>query len=238
LTACALDLYPNQEKSGKLLMKKEPYRRVARIYDRLFGRFNSVLHGLGMKMSSPVAGMNVLDVGCGTGTQLELYQKAGCRVFGIDPSAAMLKVARARLSDNAELLNGDASATPYADGQFDLITMKNVLHEMSPDVRSAVLNECNRILKDDGRILLVDFHPGPIRGWKGWFYKCVIFVIERAAGGDHYRNYRHFQKNKGLPGLISARGFSVDKERIVTGGNMALYLLQKDKSSGDRQLNR
>jgi 2-polyprenyl-3-methyl-5-hydroxy-6-metoxy-1,4-benzoquinol methylase len=51
----------------------------------------------GLKMFPPREGMQVLDVGCGTGLQLAGYRQAGCRVTGIDASPAMLQVAgRAR----------------------------------------------------------------------------------------------------------------------------------------------
>ena len=45
------------------------------------------------------------------------------------------------------------------------------------------------------------------------------------AGGEHYKNYRNFLSNKGIPGLIDSLGLSIEKEKIVSGGNMALLLL-------------
>jgi ubiquinone/menaquinone biosynthesis C-methylase UbiE len=176
-------------------------------------------------MYPPFEGMTVLDVGCGTGIHLERYQKAGCEVYGIDLSPSMLQVARKRLGDRAHLFMGDASNMPYSNQTFDLILMTTVLHEMSEKVRIAVINESKRILKKDGRILIIDFHPGPIRPLKGWFYKSVITLVEMMAGGEHYKNYRNFMANKGLPGLISSHELCVDKEKIVSGGNMALLLL-------------
>jgi ubiquinone/menaquinone biosynthesis C-methylase UbiE len=211
---------------GKELQKEDSYGRVAKIYDRIFEPFNSGLRALGVRMFPPFEGMTVLDVGCGTGIQLERYQKAGCDVFGIDLSAAMLEVARQRLGENANIYLGDASKMPYPNKKFDLITMTTVLHEMPQDVRSSVLNEMKRVLKEDGRILLIDFHPGPIRPLKGWIFKSFITLIEFMAGGEHYKNYRAFLANKGLPGLISSHGLSIDQEKIVSGGNIALMLLR------------
>jgi ubiquinone/menaquinone biosynthesis C-methylase UbiE len=138
----------------------------------------------------------------------------------------MLEVARQRLGERANLQIGDASQMPYPDSKFDLVTMFTVLHEMSRSVRSAVIHEAMRVLKDNGRILLIDFHPGPIRPLKGWFYKSLISLVEFIAGGEHFKNYRDFMANKGLPGLISSHGLSIDKERIVSGGNIALFLLR------------
>lgn len=203
------------------------YKRVAKFYDSLFEPFNKGLRGIGMKMFPPKEGMLVLDVGCGTGIHLERYQKAGCQVYGIDLSPAMLQVARERLGENADLHLGDASNLPYPDNKFDLIIMTTVLHEMSPSVRSAVIEESKRVLDKNGRILLIDFHPGPIKPMKGWINKSIISIVEFLAWGEHFRNYRHFIKNKGLPALISAHGLSVVQERVVGGGSMALFLLGK-----------
>ena len=210
-------------------MKVDPYKKIAKLYDTLLGPLTSGLRALGMKMFPPREGMAVLDVGCGTGIHLELYQKAGCNVYGIDQSPSMLQVARNRLGESGNLYQGDASNMPYKDKEFDLIIMSTVLHEMPRAVRAAVINESKRTLREDGRILLIDFHPGPIRPLKGWLYKSIITFIEFAAGGENFGNYRDFIANKGLPALVSAHGLSIDKEKIVSGGNIALFLLRTDQ---------
>ena len=148
-------------------MKKDPYQNIVKWYDKFFEPFNRGLRAIGVKMFPPWKGMAVLDVGCGAGVHLEIYQKAGCDVFGIDMSPGMLQAARTRLGEDAELCLGDASKMPYPDEKFDLIMMTMVLHEMPPAVRSAVIDESKRTLKQNGRILLIDYHPGPVRPLKG-----------------------------------------------------------------------
>jgi ubiquinone/menaquinone biosynthesis C-methylase UbiE len=207
-------------------MSADSYRRVAKWYDRLFESFNAGLWSIGIQMFPPQEEMSVLDVGCGTGSQLSLFQQAGCKVFGIDTSPAMLEVARQRLGDRAELYLGDASDMPYPDRSFDLITSRMTLHEMPGAMRSAVLIEMKRTLKENGRILLVDFHPGPVRLPGGWLTKSIIVGVEIAAGRRHFKNYRDFMSQKGLPALIAAHGLLVEKERIVSGGNIGLFLLR------------
>ena len=103
--------------------------------------------------------------------------------------------------------------------------MSIVLYEMPHGVRSAVIDESKRTCKKDGRILLIDFHPGPIRPLKGWINKGIILMAEMAAGREHFKNYRDFIAREGLAGLISTHGLSVDQKKIVSGGNIALYLL-------------
>jgi demethylmenaquinone methyltransferase/2-methoxy-6-polyprenyl-1,4-benzoquinol methylase len=179
-------------------------------------------------MHPPKEGMTVLDVGYGTGVHLEYYQKAGCQVFGIDLSPAMLQMARNRLGEASNLYLGDASNMPFSDRKFDLIIISTALHEMSRSVRSAVINEAVRTLNENGRILLIDFHPGPLRPLKGWIRKCMITLVEMTAGREHFRNYRDFIAAQGLPELISKHSLSVDKEKIVSGGNIALFLVYPD----------
>jgi len=209
-------------------MKVDPYKKAAKLYDILIGPLTSGLRTLGMKMFPPREGMAVLDVGCGTGIHLELYQQAGCDVYGIDQSPSMLQVARNRLGESADLYMGDASNMPYPDKKFDLIIFSTVLHEMPRGVRAAVINESKRTLKEDGRILLIDYNPGPTRPLKGWLHKIIITFIEFAGGPEHFRNYRDFIANKGFYTLISAHSLSVDKEKVVSGGNIALLLLRTD----------
>ena len=213
---------PPVNNSGKV----DPYRKIARIYDRIFEPHNRGLRAIGKRMFPPFEGMTVLDVGCGTGVHLELYQRAGCEVYGIDMSPSMLQVARERLSESAHLYLGDAARMPYSDRTFDLIIMFTVLHEMSGEVRSAVITESKRVLKKEGRILFIDYYRGPIRPLKGWFYKGIIMLAEVMAGGEHYKNYRNFMANDGLMGLIASHGLIMDQKRIVSGGNIALILLR------------
>ncbi len=205
-------------------MKQDPYQSVARWYDRLFEPINRGLRLLGLRLFLPKEGMAILDVGCGTGLHLELYRKYRCALYGIDASPAMLQIARQRLGDGAKLHLGTASEMPYEDRSFDLVIAMLALHEMNPVTRSGVIREMKRVLKPGGRILFIDFHPGPIRPLQGWITKLTITLSEIAAGGEHFRNYRQFMSIKGLPTLIAEHGLVIQKQRIVSGGALALFL--------------
>ncbi|MEZ4514258.1 MAG: methyltransferase domain-containing protein [Chloroflexota bacterium] len=207
-------------------MSKDPYRRVAGWYDTLFQSMNAALLSIGLNMFPPKDTMSILDVGCGTGVQLDRYQPYGCALYGIDTSPSMLAVAQERLGKVADLRLESATAMPFNDRMFDLITSTLLLHEMAPKVRDETMAEMQRVLKPNGRLLLIDFHPGPYRFPKGWFTKAFITVSERMAGRDHYRHYRHFMGAKGLPNLIAKHKLQIDQQKIVSGGNMAVLLIQ------------
>jgi ubiquinone/menaquinone biosynthesis C-methylase UbiE len=209
-------------------MMKDPYRNYAGIYDRLFDSMNKGLKLVGIRMFRPSKGMNILDVGCGTGSHLELYQRYKCDLYGIDLSPSMLNVARERLGNTAQLDLGDATEMPYEDGKFDLVISMLSLHEMSPDTRSTVLNEIKRVLKSDGRLLLIDFHPGPYEPLQGWISKTIIFFSELAAGREHFRNYRQFITNGGLATLLSQHQMDTEKQSILAGGTFAVCLVARN----------
>ena len=112
----------------------DAYSRLAGWYDTIFEPLNSGLRQIGLKMYAVKPGMNVLDIGCGTGSQLKLYQDQKCKVTGIDLSEAMLKAARQKLGDSADLRLCDATRTNFPDNRFDLIVCCTVLHEMPQEI--------------------------------------------------------------------------------------------------------
>jgi ubiquinone/menaquinone biosynthesis C-methylase UbiE len=207
-------------------MGDDPYRFWARIYDRLFVPINHALWAKGLAMHPPEAGASVLDIGCGTGTQLVLYRDHGCHVSGIDPSPAMLRVASGRLGAGADLRLGDATRMPFSDGSFDLALTTLVLHEMRPAVRAATVREIVRVLKPEGRYLVIDFHAGPARrSLKGLTGRAFILLSEVCAGREHFGNYRQFVGSGGVPRVAADTGLSVEDQRLVAGDNMGIYLL-------------
>jgi len=192
---------------------------------------NKGLRLVGIRMLRPAKGMNILDVGCGTGTHLELYQRYECNLYGLDISPSMLEVAQRRLGDTAKLDLGNATDMPYEENKFDLIIAMLTLHEMPPATRSAAIMAMRRVLKEDGRILLIDFNPGPIQSLQGWTSKVIIFFSEVAAGREHFRNYRHFMANGGLSTLATQHDLRVEKQRILAGGTFAIYLASQESAN-------
>ena len=207
---------------------KDPYRFVARFYDRIFDSMNKGLKLAGIRMFRPKQGMSILDVGCGTGSHLELYQRYHCNLYGLDHSPSMLSVAHERLRGSAQLELGDATAMCYEDEQFDLAIVMLTIHELDPETRMQVLNEIKRVLKIDGRLLLIDYHPGPYQPLQAWVSKIIIFIAELAAGWRHFQNYRNFITQGGLSRLVAQHNLRVEKQQILAGGTFAVYLVSQN----------
>ncbi len=202
---------------------KDPYRRIARLYDRLIEPMQAGVRRVALDVVQPRSGWQVLDVGCGTGTSMAHYVDAGCTVVGVDVSPAMLERAAARLGDKAELRLTDGDTLPFDDGNFDLVTTSMVLHEVPADARTALVAEMGRIAKPNGRLLLIDFRFGSLRGWKGPTLRALSAIVERVSG--HYSGYRSFKASGGVPGLVAEAGLGIEREKIVAGGNVAIYVV-------------
>ncbi len=209
-------------------MSKDPYKKTAKRYDRYVEPFIAAIRQIGIKMCRPQEGLNVLDVGCGTGTNLMFYQEAGCKVFGIDLSPSMVEVAQKKLGGRAEIRQGEASKMAYPDDLFDLVIGFLTLHEMPSQIRPAVISEMARVIKPGGRILLIDHHPGPFRFPKGWIYRAIIIFFEIMADREHFRNHCDFLSNQGLKNLISTQNLRVVSKKIVREGNIALFLVNSE----------
>ncbi len=201
----------------------DPYRRIAGVYDRLIEPLQAGVRRVALGVVPPQPNWQVLDVGCGTGTGLVHYVEEGCTAVGVDVSAAMLEKARTRLGDRAELHLTDGDTLPFDDARFDLVTTSMVLHEVSADARSPLVGEMARVAKPDGRLLIIDFRFGSLRGWRGPTFRVVNAVIERFAG--HYSGYQSFKASGGVPSLVGEAGLDIAREKIVAGGNVALYVV-------------
>lgn len=205
--------------------EKDAYGRIARFYDRLLEPVNAPLRSIASKLFPTDQTMTVLDVGCGTGAHLEAYSESGASCFGLDASLAMLEQATARLGDSCSLELGDATSLPYEDSIFDLVFAAFFLHELDDAVRVAAMSEMARVVKAEGRVLIIDYRSGSLR-LKGYVTRSLSTVAERVAGKDHYRNWRMYLRTGGIPQVAPKVGLTVEREKIVAGGNLALWLLK------------
>ncbi len=113
-----------------------------------------------------------LDVGCGTGRLLAFLHDAwpGMKLTGLDLSAPYLAEARRLIGKTArvKLIEGAAESLPFDDASFDVVTSSFLLHELPADVRHAALAEMARVVKPDGRIVIVDsIQKGDHPAWDG-----------------------------------------------------------------------
>jgi len=142
----------------------------ARFYDWLaaaytFGREARMRERM-LDIAGVVAGEMVLDVGCGTGTlALAAKRRVGASgsVHGIDASEEMIDRARAKSARRGLPVTFEVAAAqslPFANATFDVVLCSLAVHHLPEDARVGAVAEMRRMLKPEGRALIVEFSPG------------------------------------------------------------------------------
>jgi SAM-dependent methyltransferase len=116
-----------------------------------------------------LAGARALEVGCGSGYFLSRLLDYGVsQGAGIDLVDERIAIARERYPQ-LELVVGDASQLPWADGSFQLVTQFTCLSSvLDTEVRRAIATEMWRVLAPGGALVSYDMRPppGPIRTFR------------------------------------------------------------------------
>lgn len=148
---------------------------------------------------------HLLELGCGGGLLLRDALASGARVTGLDHSEEMVTLARER-APGAEVLLAQAESLPFDEDTFSAVAMSVVFFFLDDPV--AVLRECNRVLRDGGRLAIYTTAP-ELRGTpaapepiasRGHFYSDVqLAELARAAG------FRDVAVQNGGGQLLTAR---------------------------------
>ena len=118
------------------------------------GRFAYFRTVLARKFDPGLAGLGVLDIGCGGGFLAEEFAGLGCRVTGVDPSPASIGAARAHAAGRGLSIDyrvGSGEELPAPDAAFSVACCCDVLEHVSDLDR--VISETARVLKPGGLYL-------------------------------------------------------------------------------------
>jgi ubiquinone/menaquinone biosynthesis C-methylase UbiE len=161
-------------------------------------------------------GESILDLGSGPGfLACELADEVGAsgRVVGVDISADMNSLASRRVadcgfSDRVEILQGDATALPFADVTFDAaVSMQVIEYVPEPD---AALHELARVLRPGGRVVIVD------TDWDSLVWEAE----NRARAARIATAWNEHLPDPYLPRSLAPRlrgaGFEVEEVRVVS----------------------
>ncbi len=110
----------------------------------------------------------ILDLGCGTGSSTLMLKQvfAEAEVTGLDLSPYMLVMAKYKGKKNDLVIDwqqGLAEATSFPDDKFDLISVSFLFHETPVHISQAILQECLRLLKPGGQIVILDGNQQRLR---------------------------------------------------------------------------
>jgi demethylmenaquinone methyltransferase/2-methoxy-6-polyprenyl-1,4-benzoquinol methylase len=184
------------------------------------------------------AGGRMLDVCAGTADMgLEAArQSPDVRIVGVDFSRPMIdlgrqKVVRAGFAGRIGLAVAPAEALPFPDGEFDAVTVAFGLRNV-PDRRQG-LHEMHRVLKPEGRAIILEFTIPPGRLFRAvylWYFHRILPTIGRLIS-RHRSAYSYlphsvaeFPSPAELARWMEQIGFRDVSWRLFTGGIVAIHV--------------
>ena len=108
---------------------------------------------------------NLLDVCAGTcHNSIAIAKKhKNLNITAIDNSPKMLDVASNTIKkyniSNIETNLMDATHLDFKDNFYDVVVISLVLHEVKEEIQQAILSEVHRVIKDNGRLIVVEWEP-------------------------------------------------------------------------------
>ena len=147
----------------------------------------------------------ILEVGCGSGINFPLYDRAKAgRIYALEPHAEMISKAKAKPERSEgldiEFLEAGGEAVPLDDHSIDTVVFTFTLCTI-PDWKSSLL-EAKRVLKPGGKLLYSEHGGAPDDGVAKWQRRFE--PIQKAlAGGCHL--------TRSPTAMLAETGFSVDQ---------------------------
>ena len=157
------------------------------------------------RLLAPIRGdERALDSGCGAGALAFALAPLVAEVVGVDLSMELIAAGRERAPANVTLEEGDATALPYAYGEFDVSGCLRVLHHSARPER--IVSELARVTRPGGKILIVDQlgDVDPLRGRE-------IDRFERARDTSHTR----LLPDGDIRALLEANDLTVTRNEVT-----------------------
>ncbi|MFL6215282.1 MAG: class I SAM-dependent methyltransferase [Blastocatellia bacterium] len=151
-------------------------------------------------------GKRLLEIGCGTGTDLLQFARGGAAVTGLDLTPRSIEIARQRFAvynQSGTFAIGDAENLTFPDESFDAVYSFGVLHH-TPETERAI-NEVHRVLRRGGRAIVMLYHRASLYYWGGLIVKRGILrgELRHASPAELMSRYVEHTETEGRP-LVKA----------------------------------
>lgn len=158
---------------------RQQYDQMASVYDQRWNTYIVKTLSFLKTWAHISPEETVLDIGCGTGEfeRLLLADNPQQRMIGVDISEEMLLLARQKCHayPNVTFQTASALALPFTNNSFDIVVSASTFHYFDDPV--AALEEIKRVLKPNGKIIILD--------WCKDYLLCRIcdFILKLADPG-------------------------------------------------------
>jgi cytosine/adenosine deaminase-related metal-dependent hydrolase/ubiquinone/menaquinone biosynthesis C-methylase UbiE len=219
----------------------------AKVYDELPNPMLALEQRFLAHLMRDVRGLDVVDIGCGTGRWLDLFASQSPRTLvGIDSSPEMVECARRKLRQPVTILTGDAASLPLPDMSADVVLGSFVASYISDLATLAA--EIRRIARDDVRIYISDVHSETAAAcnWTRTFTVAGTRLELPASGWSVHEVISYFENAGFEATCLLEPTFGSPEESIfqsarklsalrAAAGRPAIYILQlqRKRSAGE-----
>ncbi len=202
------------------------YDLIAHQYDRQPYRQKQVDPNLPpflAQRQQPLSALSLLDMGCGTGSQLAAHRPLvpGADLVGLDLFQGMLRQALPK-SNQIHWVQGDNAAPPFPDCSFDFISNQFSFHHVRD--QRAMIQAVFRLLRPNGRFVMANICPRRMPEWIYYHYFPDAYAVD----------LQDFMPLPDLAALLQLVGF-VDVQLDFTDIDESLDLREFLASIHDRQ---
>ncbi|WP_169581853.1 demethylmenaquinone methyltransferase [Microbacterium thalassium] len=242
---------PSDHGHNRADLHKDP-SRVSGMFDQVapaYDRTNTVLsmgndrfwRAATTRAVAPRRGQRILDLAAGTGASSVALARSGATVVAADFSPGMIAEGKRRHGGIANLsfVQADATDLPFADGEFDAVTMSFGLRNVN-DPKKA-LAELLRVTRPGGRLVICEFSHPPSPAFNGlyrFYNDRVLPVVAKAisSNADAYdylnESIRDWPDQRTLSAWIREAGWADVAHRNLSLGIVALHRATKPPASG------
>ena len=138
------------------------------------------------------SGAKVLDLGCGTGLELEEYFNLNpdANVTGIDLSEAMLKSLKEKFPNKSiNLVLGSYFDVPFGENKYDAAVSVESLHHFPAEQKETLYRKLFAALKENGRFVLTDYFAESEELEKEYFRNLKQLKEEQGLSGNEFYHY-------------------------------------------------
>lgn len=141
---------------------------------------------------------SIADFGCGTGDLTAMLYSEYKNIVGVDLSPNHLSIAQFKYK-NINFIHSNIENTQFDDNTFDAIVINFAFHEMIPSAIENTIKEAHRVLKENGKLVIIDMNPELLP-----VYPSFIDISE-----PHLKDYR----NVDICGILKQYNFSNVQQR-------------------------
>lgn len=166
----------------------------------------------------------LVELGCGTGAFTETIVPKTKSMFATDLSDSLLAVAKMRIGDQPKVTiqKENCMATSFPSEAIDSVFMANLIHVVESP--STLLQECNRILRESGMLVIVTFTDHEMQLWE----KIKVGLRFVKSWGKPPAHTHSFSPGD-LELMMKDAGFTIKTSKTIGTKTKAVYIIGRKK---------